>query len=293
MRIRSEALDYECITKAISLLPKLSKAVYGTWIRERWDQGKNNPSLPDWMRVVHLCWPDSNDSENSPTFWNFFRAMMDTPNHITTIEINWILINILEYAIVHPAKFDIFCTVFRNTRELKLVLSTDSEYEDRGEQRDLESVRAILDDGVLGRLVSIAKSLRRLKLNVSRDRQRRGLSDGGVYNIPLSAYLGENRAENLPDLKYIYLASFDTTEDELIKFFCSHRKLQYVDLDRVVPTKGHWTHVSVVFARMFRYREQTKHHKLAQVEPVVEFVRLPKYLEDLLGGNVGGHEWEL
>jgi len=28
MRIRSEALDYECLTKAISLLPKLSKVVY-------------------------------------------------------------------------------------------------------------------------------------------------------------------------------------------------------------------------------------------------------------------------
>lgn len=37
---------------------------------------------------------------------------------------------------------------------------------------------------------------------------------------------------------------------------------------------------------MFRYWEQTKHHKLAQVEPVVEFVPLPKYLEDLLGDNV-------
>lgn len=213
MRIRSEALDYECLTKAISLLPKLSKVVYGTWIRERLDQGKNNPPLPDWMSVVHLCWPDSNDSENSPTFWNFFRAIMDTPNHITTIEINWILINILEYAIVDPAKFDTLRTVFRNTRELKLVLSTDSEYEDRGEQRDLESVRAILDDGVLGRLVSIAKSLRRLKLNLSRDRQRRGLSDEGVYNIPLSAYLGENWAEN-----------FARSQIHLSRLFRHHRR---------------------------------------------------------------------
>ena len=28
------------------------------------------------------------------------------------------------------------------------------------------------------------------------------------------------------------------------------------------------------------------------MEPVVEFIWLQKYLEELLGDNVGGHEWE-
>lgn len=221
---------------------------------------------------------DEEWQDNTRPLYNLFAALAATPTtHIRTMDLQF-HISLLQDATTHPTRFSTLRTAFAPVQDLKLTILTTPLFlhnhnndENAPTPPTPQTTTTILRTGALGTLISTARSLHRLKLNLSPTGGRRATTTPSpLHHLPLSAYIGPHdntSSPTWPDLRYLYLGSLDVRADELLPFLLARQRISYLEFDCVTLTQGQWAAVGVVAERLLPAARTLKQHYLRQVEP--------------------------
>jgi hypothetical protein len=219
---------------------------------------------------------------------NLLRAVseMPTPNLVHALDVKVDVFFLQSLRQLPSSVFASIRALFARIDTLRLYFITEpytpysDEVEDILTRKGYSIVRSVTT-GVLADLLGAAKNLKILKLSLAQDGERHGFMDGHVLHLPLRTDLGpaadssnpETQAANaFPKLKYLYLSSIDTTEEELVSFIKAHRGLEVIDFDRITLTKGQWRMVSAAATLLLPCWRKLKNHGLKQEEVVNDIV---------------------
>lgn len=257
--------DYDTLVSALPRFPGLRHIVYKASCPRRWMKPHaiiDPPPLTCSLREAGY------EPSNHHDLMNLLEAIADSGVAVDSLDII-VDIHFLHTLAQASEKLDKIQSAFITLRSLRLLFITP----DSG-----DAIPGYLENGIMGKLLSAAKSLTTLKLSYGAKTSTKSQPDIAYrLGLPLEAYIGSISSlpsdrgleSNFPRLKTLLLGRLSTTERELASFLSTHPTLQTIEFDGVVLAQGQWANIGISAALLPNWHTLKCRH-LRQDDPVEE-----------------------